>query len=180
MVTSPLFGVALADLKTRLRLTGVETTSDAEQVIDEAILTVRMGFQRRLNFARIAEIEAFSSTANPDDEQETLHALARVTQVKWVRKELLRTLPTLFMDASGEARDAWNEEAPFRQSGPSERDVEVARLDSEIEANLQILAGEDQIGDEETIQVYDGTPDLETPRIGDTLSLQDGDSTIVG
>lgn len=171
MATVPLFVADLATLKQKLRLTGVppDQGDDAEAMIEEAILAVRLYFYRNLGPAIIAALLATTFNENPTTELEVRRALANTTEVNLVRLELMCRLPWLWMDSSGEALKAWNEEAPFREKGPSTYADLKECLEHEINAAMDILAGREGLGEEMGIRAFDGKPLEEAPFVGETL-----------
>lgn len=169
-MTDPLFVSNLATLKAALRLSAVPSTSpDTLAILDESILRVRLAFYRRLGQQRVGVLLAMPVIANPTSVDEILRALASTTETKMVFAELLRKLPNQFMDASGDANRRWNEEAPFRERGPSDAQREIQRLLDEIEEDMEMLAGEEVQGDESSYKTFDGTPDCTPPRPGDSI-----------
>lgn len=168
-MTNPLFVSDLATLKEKLRLAELPTVSAANPILDEVILVSRLEFLRRLGEARVGVLIALPFTENPLTEDESVRALANTTEVKLVRCELLRRLPTAFMDASGEVNKSWNEEAPVRELGAMEVESEISRCQEEIEKDMQILSGQNDIGNECEVQAWDGSPTSPAPCIGDTV-----------
>ncbi len=169
-MTDPLFVADLDTLKAKLRLSGVPPqATDTLAILDEAILRARLAFLRRLGPQRVGVLLALSFNENPLTEEEVLRALANTTETKQVYVELLRKLPNQFMDASGDANRRWNEEAPFRERGPTEMQSEVQRLLDEIEEDMEMLAGEEVLGEESQFKTFDGTPNCTPPRPGDSI-----------
>lgn len=169
-MTDPLFVADLATLKALLRMTEVPSDStDALAILNEGILKARLKFYRRLGTARVGQLLSISFVENPTTEDEVLRALANTVEVKLVLCHLLVRLPHVWMDASGAIDKQWNEEAPVREQAPVELADRLSACQNEIEEDMQVLAGEDQIGDEDLIQTFDGTPDDPTPRVGRTL-----------
>jgi len=169
-MTNPLFVADLATLKAQLRLSGMPSSAtDALAILDESILRARLVFYRRLGQQRVGVLLATVYNANPSSEDEVLRALANTTETKVVYSELLRKLPNQWMDASGDANRRWNEEAPFRERGPTGAQQEIQRLLDEIEEDMEILAGEESIGEESQFKTFNGTPDCTPPRPGDSI-----------
>jgi len=169
-VTDPLFVADLATLKQLLRLTGVPASAaDTLAILDEAILKSRLYFLRRLGADRVAALVAMTFEENPLTADDAVRALANTVEVKLVYSELLRRLPAAFMDASGDLNRRWNEEAPFRERSSFDAKAEILRLHDEVEEDMQILAGEEAVGEESDIRTFDGTPTFTPPRPGDSL-----------
>lgn len=165
-----LFAASDASIKAKLRLSAVSASAtDTQAVFDEAVLGARLDFHRRLGRDRVVALLAIAEVAAPATSDEVLRSLASLTEVKMVRVALLRELPNAFMDASGDLNRRWNEEAPFRERPRSDRELEVRRLLDEVEEAMQMLAGDESVGDETSVKTYDGTPAEEPPLPGDTL-----------
>lgn len=169
-MTNPLFVQDTPTLKAALRLTGVPSSStDTLAIIDESVMKARLSFYRRLGVTRVGQLAGITYNANPTTEDEVLRALANVVETKLVYVELLRKLPNQFMDASGTANRVWNEEAPFRERGATSAEKEVQRLLDEIEEDMQMLEGSEDLADETSIKTFDGTPLCRPPRPGDSI-----------
>jgi len=169
-LTNPLFASSLVDLKGRLRLEDLPPSSAANDILDHAILDARLTFYRRLGQTVVATLVALPYTTSPTTEVEVKRALAQSVEVKLVRAKLMRTLPHIWSDASGDAQRAWNDEAPYRERGMSDAERELKRLHDEIEEDFQILEGEDTPGEESDWRMYDGVRDTDAPRPGGSLS----------
>lgn len=141
----PLFVSTIAEVQQRLRLTGTAEGTDAYAMIEEAVRTVRAGFYRKISVERIAEIAAFTSEMNPITENGVIRQLAEVTEVKWIRYELMRTMPVLFSDSVATVQDAWNAEGMLRGTKPDEREYEMRRLWADIEQAMSPLRGDEEI-----------------------------------
>lgn len=148
MAVAPLFVSDLDTLKARLRLTGVPPGRDAQKIIEDAVLTVRLNFYRAIADTRIDILLGYASTEDPRTASERLRSLAELTEVLWVRKELSETLPHAFMDGGNDLLERWNEEAPFRQSPDDLGD----RLMKQINDNLDLLKGDESFGSETRIR----------------------------
>jgi hypothetical protein len=146
MAVAPLFVTDTETLKSKLRLKGVALTDAGQPLIEEAIQQVRAEFGTRLGLARISEIQALTFVENPTTADGYTRALANSLEVKMVRLRLMRILPTMFMDGSGDAHDVWNEEAPFRETSQFDLRAEMNMLEEEINSDLGILSGADEDG----------------------------------
>jgi hypothetical protein len=170
VANNPLFVADLATIKARLRLTGVPAAStDTHAIIDECLLRTRLTFVRRLGTARINKIRAITYTEDPLTDDGVIRALANTTEINMVRCELMQRLPIAFMDASADLDKRWNEDAPFREKGSNDLRKQITDLQNSIEEDMQMLAGEEELAEESTIQIFDGVSDLVSPRPGDTL-----------
>jgi hypothetical protein len=176
LATAPLFVADLATLKSKIRLSGVAAANDAEDIINEAILTVRSGFYRELGAARTAVLVALPFNESPTTENEILRAVANITEVKWVRLELMRTLPTMFKDGTAEQNQIFQDEALFRDTTQQQLDADRLLCEQQIAENLDLLRGDESLGTESTIRVAtpkvsSGMVDPESvrPRPGDSI-----------
>lgn len=158
----PTFLRNLTELRAALRLSGMPTDGDGQALLSQAVLSVRAGFYRRLQQPRIDEIKSWAVTTQPSSDQEYLRQLANITEVLWVRKELMRTMPTLFQD-SAPVQQTWNDEAIFRSRRRHELQEELNRLDADIENNLEMLGGGETAGNETSVlqgsTIEDDDPD---------------------
>lgn len=154
---APLFVADADSLRASLRLSALTTSpSDAAVLVDDAIREVRLGFLRRLGLSRTAALVAlvYDPTAGaPTTEDEILRECANLTEILWVKKLLLTRLPTLFRDSAGESRLDFNTEALTRESPAQQQQVELDRLDSQIEENLELLAGDSEAQNESNWKV---------------------------
>lgn len=169
MAIAPLFISSVVDVKKRLRLSGVVDSSNAQSMIEEALRTVRVGFYRRISNERISEIASAAVTENPTNDAEIIRQLAEVTELKWIRLELLRTMPTLFADSTPLTQEAWNTEALLRGSSVSERDMEIRRLEADIEQAMSVLVELEQLSEETTVKTSVYIPTIPPPPLGSTV-----------
>lgn len=168
-MNTPLFVADVEELQKRLRLTGVTFEKDTYAMLEEAILTVRAGFYRRLGPARVAQLVALPYVEDPTDEDGTLRAIANTTEVTWVRLHLVRRMPTLFADSSNEKFQEWNDNPYLRGLVPQR---EIDRMSSEIEQNLEMLTGDESLGEESSVQATTFGPETDPPLPFDTLDLK--------
>jgi len=149
-MSNPLFLTDLAEMKTELRLSGVPASGeDANVILEDVLLQVRTGFYRRLGTTRVGQIVMFPTNyTNPTTNDELLRALAKTVEVKWTWCLLGERLPQLWMDDSGGAWQAYNEQGTFRKLSLREREDQCKRYKTEIEEAMQILSGEETLGAE--------------------------------
>jgi hypothetical protein len=180
VATAPLFVADLATLKPKLRLSGVPTTSDADDIINEAILTVRQKFYRELGTSRITVLKAIAFVENPTTDNQILRAVANNTEVLWVRCELMCKLPMMFMDGNAEQNQIFQDEALFRETTANELEQARIRCELEIQQNLDLLRGDEEIASETTIRV--DTPGTSQPVVDTTTAARPypGDSILPG
>lgn len=148
-MATPLFQLR-ADLQKELRLSGLATGSDAETIFDAAIVEARAGLLRRLGLARVTAIVGYNASDTPTTDKEAIRLTAEIAEAKWVRMVLMRTSTTVTLDGAGGMYDDYHRSAPFRETGPFERDMEIKRLQTEINDALDILSGSETIGEEVT------------------------------
>lgn len=153
MATVPLFIADLATLKSKIRLSGVPTTSDAEDIINEAILIVRQKFYRDLGTDRVAVLKAIAFSETPTTNDQVLRAVANSTEVLWVRCELMSMLPSMFMDGNADQSQIFQDEALFREAAANELEQSRMRCEMEIQQNLDLLRGDEEIASESTIRI---------------------------
>ena len=106
---------------------------------------------------------AFASTPTPTTDDQVLRLLAESTELKLIRFNLIGILPYSWQDAGGDVQQQWNEEAPFRDMDGDETIAVRARLLEQIEQAYKMLSGEDSVGDDIQLRVFDGTPTKVAP-----------------
>lgn len=148
MAVLTLFISNIADVKARLRLSGVPAGVDADKMIEEAIRAARVFFYRRLSIDRITEIANFVQEMNPVTNDGVIRQLAEITELKAIRYELLRTMPTLFYDSAPTTQQMWNEEGMLRGTKPDEREMEMRRLEADLEQSINLLGGSELMPNE--------------------------------
>lgn len=168
MTTPPLFLADLATLKQKLRLSGVASTSDADDIVDEAILTVRSYFYRELGTARVSQLVALPFNPVPTSEDEVLRAVANSTEVLWVKAELICHLPMMFMDGNTQQDQIFQDEALFRQAQQDQLEALRQKLLNQIQINLDLLSGDTELQNEPTVRTATIGPDCPRPQPGDT------------
>lgn len=164
----PLFNPNRMHLISALRLRETPQGENVQDVIDEAIQSVKTGFYRRLGPAAIASIQETPFTRNPKTLGDQIRLLAAVTETKWVRMELLRTMPTSFMDGNS-VDQQWQHEPAFRVATIERNAKEASIIRQEIEQSLDVLAGRTEFGESQMAQVITYGPDGPVTGPGDTL-----------
>jgi len=170
MAASPLFQT-VDELKERVRLAELPSSSPANEILDQVILESSLEFYRRLGKSRVDELVSYGSPDNPATENQILGAVARGLEVKINLCKLLRRLRTVFMDNSGGVDEMWNEEAPVRELTAGDVEGEILRCEAEIERDWKMIDESTDLGDEPTVQTWDGSPDTTPPCPGDTLRI---------
>lgn len=163
MATNPVFVADLATVKEQLRLTGVVEGSDAQSMLEAALLQVRTGFYSRLGGTRMATLIAITPSESPTTNDEILRAIGGLCEVLWARCILLDKLPVTFMDNSGGDLEFINQEGTFRSITPERLDAERQRCQIQIEEWLALLAGDVEIGSAPDVQIH--TQDDQSPRM---------------
>lgn len=148
MPVDPLFIKDLDTLKARLRLSAVDT-GDATDVLDSVVEEVRVGFYSELGATLVAEIVALSDGDPAITDDEITKMRADNVELLWVRVTLMRRLPMLFVQGSGQTRKAWNEEGITRDA----RDTtnyrnEIKHLQQLVRDGIAWLRGDlDDVGE---------------------------------
>ncbi len=166
MPATPLFITDLDTLKARLRLSALEV-GDGAAVLDAVVSEVRLGFNDELGISRVAELVALTPNDPAVTEDELTRLRAETVEHLWVRSILMRRLPTLFVEGSGQARKAWNEEG-ITSSGGDDADLrrEIKALQQQVRDGLARL-GSDVAGEvNATVILPDETPQ----RPGDSIN----------
>lgn len=140
MARVPLFESDYETLMAKLRLSSITEDSDTASIIDEAIGRVRRGLFDQLGSSLVATILETDLEEEFLTQEEIIRASAAQAEVLWVKYLLLKDLPVLFRDASGQTLDEWNKEALVRETPPNKQ-----LLDS-IWKELQDLLGNIQSG----------------------------------
>lgn len=140
MPATPLFVADLDALKSELRLTG-SSSEDAATIIDRAVQEVRVGFYEALGASRVTQLVGYSATLTPTTDDELARSKATSIEVLWTKARLLRSLPSLFMDASGQVDQIWNEEGLTREASSREIDRAIEKIMAEVRAGLDDLDG---------------------------------------
>ena len=144
---TPLFIQDIATVKKRLRLSGVTDTSDGVSVIEEAVRASRSGFFRYLSASRIATLQAISHVDNPTDQNGNLRQLAEVVELKWIRMELLRTMPVLLYSSAPSVPQNWNDEGLLRGMAEDRLQEEIKSLKQDIFDAMEVLGAETSLPD---------------------------------
>lgn len=141
-MATPVFIASIATLKAQLRLTGA-AQPDALAMIDTAAQQARIYLFRVLGAARILVLQGYAYNAEGTTTAEIARLKANNAELALVRRNLLRTMPTLFMDASGVKREVWNEEGMTRRAQQRELQDEIDRLQLDIDTWLAELVSDD-------------------------------------
>lgn len=161
VAVEPLFHTSLIELRKALRLSASPNDSDSFAQITAAIQYVRTNFVQDLGTARVDAIRSMPFSINPRTAEEHTRMLAAQIEVKWVRSQLLRTMPTLFMDGSSKIQ-SWQTDAAFRETSFLQNERELKRLEEEILEGLTRLRTSTSASGRVTIDVL-GNDNPATP-----------------
>ena len=178
MATAPLFVASLDLLKPKLRLSGVPTTSDADDIINEAILIARQKFYRELGGPRITVLKAIVFTETPTTDNQILRAVANSTEVLMVRCELMKMLPSMFMDGNANQNQIFQDEGLFRDTTSNQLEQLRMQCEIEIQQNFDLLAGDEEIASENSLRI--DSPGVSQPVVDTTTAARPypGDSIL--
>lgn len=140
MTITPVFADSLARLKQSLRLSGV-VDGDGEIIIEDAVSSARTQLYNYLGLSQVNTLLTTALIDNPTTPEQINRSLAARIETKMVRRELLRTMPSLFMNGISVSRKAWNEEGLTRDASALDIEAETQRLSEEINSGLALLAG---------------------------------------
>jgi hypothetical protein len=155
-------------LKERLRLSRLPESSGAVGLLQEAVMTVRLGFFQELGGSRVSQLQAIPFTETPATANELLRAQAHAVEVKWVRYELSRTLPMLFADGNNDNGQIFHDEAAFRRAADSQLESMRAFLWEEIVVGLGHLSSSGTVNDQNRHRFGAITPNCSPPAPGDS------------
>lgn len=144
MPLDPLYIPTRQAVLDSMRLTDAVNTP-AMTAVDNAIKSARVRFYKALGAARATAISGYAHADAPTSENDIVRANAEGLELKMIRMELLRTMPTAMLD-SGAGRDRWNTEGILNDPGIA-NDAEINRLESEIATGLADLEGDDEEDD---------------------------------
>lgn len=169
MATTPLFVASQAELKTQLRLEFSDNNSGAAALFNQCVLHARLEMVRRLTLARVQTLQATAFVEDPTTDAQYLRAIANQTEMLMVKCHALKSFRVAFMDASGDAKLRWNDEALTREIGSDEGlEMQLQCCRDQIEANIASLDG-GSLGKERRSQVFDGSPECKAPKVGDSV-----------
>lgn len=144
MAISPVFIADTNTLKAALRLSGA-VNSDAVAMINTGMQQARLYLFRILGATRVTTIQGYAFNENAASDTEVTRLKANMTELALVRIFLMRTMPILFMDASGVKREVWNEEGMTRRAEMKSLQDEIDRLQLDIDMWLTELIAADGV-----------------------------------
>lgn len=152
-----------------LRLDQAPSRSSALDIAHGALLDARLTFFRRLGIPQVGKILEHPHVAAPANEGQVLRAVAASTEILMVRSQLLRSLRHMTIDGSTPL-DEWNQQGFARETPEVDIDAEIGRLALEISENLELLSGDEKVGEETVgIQVSTFEGEGSKPRLGDSI-----------
>ena len=164
MVVAPMFVADMDTLKAELRLSGLRSGSDAESILDRAASSARVYLYQRLGLTVAGEMLALADVDNPTTTDQIRRKASTLVEIELVRSELIQTMPVMVGDASGDAQQAYNDEGVWRQIDPEERAALLKRNARRIEELIELILSEDDLGNDLTIRVFDGSRDVDSRR----------------
>lgn len=172
-VVSPLFVESRDKLVSRLRLEGMPLTSNGQDLVDESIQAVKGMLYRRLGKARVDYLQSLPFSPSPKDDPGYLKLLANTTETKWVRLELMRIMPMMFVEGNS-PNEVWQNEAGVREAGVGQVRSEMNRIRSEVEDALEVLSGNIDVTELDRIKINPIGPENDPPLPGDSVRIQGG------
>jgi len=157
MAVLPLFNSDTATMQSELRLSGLKTGSDGERIFLRGMTAARIGLYMRLGTSVVSEMLAQSDTDNPTSLIQLRRKACSLAEVEWTRLEVLQTMPVIVADASGDAQQLFNDEGVWRGIDPDELEALLARIRDGLEELLELILAEDELGEDSSIRVYDGS-----------------------
>ena len=158
MAVTPLYNVK-ADVIAKLRLTDT-TDSDTLTIVDQAIRDVRLGFYTRLTPARAQEIAALASVENPTTTDETVRAVAEVTEWYWIASKLICILPTMFIETAHAIDESFDDVPITRDSESLQKFLRCLWNNIEEGLGQMMLPIDDNAGDFQSFSSGAPTPFL--------------------
>jgi len=171
VTVTPLFMEDLAAIQSALRLTDLREGSDAVSILEQGVRMARVRFFQRLGASTVQDILDTDNVEDPTTDDEMKRFVGNLCEVELVRLQLLDRMPVIFMDASGVARETYNNEGAFRSM---DRDTLLdirQRIEAQVENWLALMAGEIVLGDDEAVQAYTQQPVDPLPILGQTAFL---------
>lgn len=166
MSATPLFVEDLAAVLSALRLTDLREGSDAVVIVEQALRAARVRFYQRLGPTTVQAIVETDYVEDPTTGAEMKRYVGNLCEVELVRLQLLDRMPVIFMDASGSAREAFNNEGAFRSMDPAALAQIRQRIEAQVENWFAVMAGEIELGDDEQVQAYTQQATCPKPILG--------------
>jgi len=147
-MSEPIF-TDLATTKQKQRVTNLDAGHAVLDQLDFAIETARVEFYTRLGLAKLNALSSIIPVEPPQTEDEYRYLIASTCEQNMLRLTLLRWLTVLSKEGNASRiYQEWNDVSAFREMSSREKEIELSRLQSDIDRALGIL--------DETIEI--GTP----------------------
>lgn len=172
MAVAPLFEKDLDTIKAKLRLSKLAEERDGHALLEEALRSVRIGFIRELTKSRVDDIADTALVDTPSTDDEVMRVAAAVTEVLWVRYQLMATMPSAFLDAGAQDTvQIWNDEGAFRSGSAQGFQERRSALWGEITSNLDLLKSQN-VGAEASVKSFVLEPEsTKTSRPGESAGI---------
>lgn len=165
MAVAPLFVADMDTLKLNLRLQGLKTGSEGESILIRATSAARVYLFQRLGPSIVTAMLALNpEVENPTTADEIRRKACSLAEVEIVRCDLLDLMPVMVGDASGDAQQVYNDEGVWRQVTPEERVDILARCRARVEELIELILSEDELGEDLSVRIYDGSRAADTVR----------------
>lgn len=161
---APLFIPDMDTLKSRLRLSAVDT-GDSAAVVNATVEEVRIQLYEELGEPLVSDLVGLPRVENPTTEDGLKRLRAENIELLWVRMLLMQRLPTFYAQSFGQTRKSWNEEGITREARGSEYKRDLTNLINEIRDALAHLTG-DETGEMLAAVIL---PDIRPPRPGESV-----------
>ena len=145
--TNPLFLSDFDELLVALRLDGLigdTNVASEERMVEEALRRARLGIVKRLGLDAVSDLQAIPFEANPSTNDEYRRMSANSMEILWTKKILLCDFNVFFLESSGDAREAFNEEGLLRNMTPEKVKELIACVSGQLEAILDDIEGTDR------------------------------------
>lgn len=157
MAVQPLFNASTAIVQGGLRLTGLKASSDGESIFLRGMSAARVSLYQRLGTAIVTEMLAIAEVDNPTTLDQLRRKACSLVETEMTRSEVMRTMPVMVADASGDKDQLYNDEGVWRGIDSDELDVLLRRISNGIEELLELILNENDLGEDTTIHVWDGS-----------------------
>jgi len=163
----PVFVTDIDTLKAMLRLSNVNR-DDAVAMLESAIRDVRVKLYDKLTSGVVNSVVAILHAENPSTPDEIRRAKAEGVEVKMVRVELMRTMPSFFLDSLGTVRRQWNEEGSIQPMDHRSVERMIGLIEAEIDNDIAAIIGS-VATDSSSIRCSTIDPDEDPPLPGTSV-----------
>jgi hypothetical protein len=151
MAATPLFQT-LNDVKSSLRLSNVNTDTDASIQLDRGVENARLEFWRRLGKGAVSLLVALVPKDPPETDDEHKRLLANHTELLLVMVWLVRFLPVGIRDGASDFQQLWQSDDSFKNMSDGGKSVFINEMNIQINENFDILAGLESSGSEVSVK----------------------------